>query len=129
MEELFKKYNAAWDALNPRAIADLYRLPCAISDSDGVNVFCDNLSLTKKLTKNCEDMASFGYLEAKFNILNQHSLDTDQVAVTIGWRIRTASQDIEFRALYICHQIEEKWYVYSANVYRGSFNNASTTGD
>ena len=48
METLFNKYAEAWNAYNPEAIANLYRLPCAISDADGVETYTDKSSLIKK---------------------------------------------------------------------------------
>ena len=125
MEALFKQYATAWDASNPKAIAELYCLPCATADSDGVQTFSQRAALIIKLDKNCRDMQSFGYKQAKFNILNEQPLAKGQVAVTIGWLIETAHQNIEFRTLYICHQIEQTWYIFSANVYPGSFNDVS----
>ncbi|WP_419146776.1 hypothetical protein [Pseudoalteromonas 'SMAR'] len=59
MEALFKQYAAAWDAFNPKAIADLYLLPCAIVDSDGVQVLCISSNL-------------IGYLAIKSYYMNRH---------------------------------------------------------
>ena len=71
MDELLKKYTAAFDTFKPIAIANLYLLPCAISDSDGIQTFTDKTSLINKFTKNCEAMKEFGYQRALFNILKQ----------------------------------------------------------
>ena len=101
METLFNKYAEAWNAYNPEAIANLYRLPCAISDADGVETYTDKSSLIKKFAKNCEDMKDHGFKKASFNVLSLQELMSEQVAVTLGWRIETASQAIEFRSLYI----------------------------
>ncbi|WP_325893603.1 hypothetical protein [Grimontia sp. NTOU-MAR1] len=120
MEELFQKYAAAWDAFDPEAIASLYRLPCAIVDSDGVQTYTDKIELLNKFSNNCRDMGNIGYKQAKFSILNQQRLDVGQVAVNIGWLIETETQNIEFRTLYICHKIQQTWFVFSANVYQGS---------
>lgn len=125
MEELFQKYAAAWDAFDPEAIASLYRLHCAIADSDGVQTYTDKTELVNKLSKNCRDMSKIGYKQAKFNILNQQKLDVGQVAVTIGWLIEIETQNIEFRTLYICHKTQQTWFVFSANVYQGSFENVT----
>ncbi|WP_088328992.1 hypothetical protein [Lacimicrobium sp. SS2-24] len=120
MEELFIKYAAAFDAFDPEKIASLYRLPCAVSDADGVQTFTDKAALIKKFFANCKAMRGFGYQKAQFNILEKQQLGKKKVAVTIGWRIMTVGSHIDFRTLYICHQIENAWYIFSANVYEGS---------
>jgi predicted RND superfamily exporter protein len=125
MEELFNKYTEAFDAFDPEAIANLYRLPCAISDADGVQAFASKSDLVKKFASNCESMRDFGYQHAQFNILQQQPLGQDKVATTIGWRINTRSSSIDFRTLYICHLVDSKWFVFSANVYQGSFSNVT----
>lgn len=125
MEELFKKYTAAFDAFNPEAISSLYCVPCAISDADGVQTYTEKTALISKFADNCETMRNFGYQYAQFNILQQQNLGQDKVAVTIGWRIKADSSDIDFRTLYICHLIGHDWLIFSANVYEGSFSNAT----
>ena len=125
MKELFKQYTAAFDAFNPDAIAKLYRLPCAISDVDGVQTFTDKTALTAKFAANCENMKNFGYLNAHFNILQEQMLSPNEVVVHVGWRIVTPDSNIDFRTLYICHKLDDAWLIYSANVYEGSFENVS----
>lgn len=125
MEELFKKYTAAFDSFNPEEIADLYRLPCAISDADGAQTFTNRSDLIKKFKDNCQAMRNFGYQYARFNILQHQALGQGKIAVTIGWRIKTETSDIDFRTLYICHFVNQDWLVFSANVYEGGFSNVS----
>lgn len=125
MEELFNKYTAAFDAFNPYEIADLYRMPCAISDADGVQTFTDRKSLAVKFSANCKAMQNFGYQKAKFNILNIQTVGSEQCAVNVGWRIETLGSNIDFRTLYICHQINHAWQIFNANVYQGSFSSAT----
>jgi hypothetical protein len=125
MEELFNKYTKAFDALDPDAIASLYRLPCAISDADGTQTFTDRFALIKKFASNCESMRNFGYKYAQFNILQQQPLGQDKIAATIAWRVNTDDSNIDFRTLYICHFVDSDWLVFSANVYQGSFSNAT----
>jgi hypothetical protein len=125
MEELFQKYTAAFDKLSPDAIASLYRLPCAISDADGVQTYTDKSELVSKFSANCEAMKSFGYKNAQFNILDKQPLSKKEMAVNIGWRVITTSSNIDFRTLYICHQVNHAWLIFSANVYQGSFGNAT----
>jgi hypothetical protein len=125
MEELLNNYAAAFDKLNPELIASLYRLPCAISDADGVQTFTDKATLVSKFDKNCEALHKLGYQQAKFNILSSEQLGNHELLVHVGWRVSTGSTDIDFRTLYICHQIEQRWLLFSSNVYPGSFCNAS----
>ncbi len=125
MEELFKTYTAAFDAFAPDAISNLYRLPCAISDVDGVQTYTQKAELIKKFTANCQTMDNLGYQYAQFNILQKQSLGKDKMAVTIGWRIKTLNSNIDFRTLYICHLVNETWLIFSANVYEGSFANVA----
>lgn len=122
MDELFSKYLAAFDAFDATAIANLYRLPCAITDGDGVQTYSDRSELEAKFSKNCDTMGNFGYQSAQFNILQTQELGEEQVAVTVGWRITTTSSDIDFRTLYICHILEDSWFIFSANVYPGTFD-------
>ena len=121
MEEFFKKYTEAFDALNSEAIANLYRLPCAISDADGTQIFTNRSALIEKFALNCKSMLNFGYQRAQFKIVQEQPLGQDKVSVTIAWRVNTANANIDFRTLYICHLIDNKWFIFSANVYQGSF--------
>lgn len=70
-------------------------------------------------------MINFGYQSAQFNILQIQGLGQDKAAVTIGWRINTESKKIDFRTLYICHNVNQHWLIFSANVYEGSFSDAT----
>ncbi len=126
MEALLNNYAAAFDALDPERIAGLYRMPCAISDADGVQTYTDTPTLVGKFAKNCEALQKLGYQQAKFNILSTERLGNHELLVHVGWRVSTDSTDIDFRTLYICHQIEQRWLFFSANVYPGSFCNASS---
>lgn len=123
MEELFNKYTEAFNAFEPEAIASLYRLPCAISDADGVQTFTQRTALVAKFALNCESMRNFGYQHAQFTILEQHALGKDKVAATVGWRVAVNDSNVDFRTLYICHFVDHKWLVFNANVYQGSFSN------
>jgi hypothetical protein len=124
MEELFSNYAKAFDELNPELIASAYRLPCAISDADGVQTFTDMPSLVSKFSKNCDALRKLGYQQAKFNILSFEQLGNNEVLVQVGWRVNTINTNIDFRTLYICHQMDQRWFLFSANVYPGSFANA-----
>ena len=121
MEELFKKYTEAFDAFNSEVIASLYRLPCAISDADGTQTFTDRPALIEKFALNCESMRNFGYQHAQFKIMQEQPLGQDKVAVTTAWRVNAGNSNIDFRTLYVCHFIDNKWFIFSANVYQGSF--------
>ncbi|MBU2978808.1 ketosteroid isomerase family protein [Alteromonas sp. C1M14] len=121
MEEFFKKYTEAFDALNSEAIANLYRLPCAISDADGTLTFTERSALIKKFALNCESMRNFSYQSAQFKIMQEQTLGQDKVAVTVAWRVNAGNSNIDFHTLYVCHFIDNKWFIFSANVYQGSF--------
>lgn len=121
MEELLTSYALAFDKLDPQLIANLYRLPCAISDADGVQTFTDRSTLVPKFRENCEVLRQLGYQKAKFNVHSSEHLSDNEVVVHVGWRVNTSISDIDFRAFYICHQVERRWFLYSANVYPGSF--------
>ncbi|XOV80994.1 MAG: hypothetical protein ACFHVJ_08590 [Aestuariibacter sp.] len=125
MEELFTKYTAAFDAFDAVAIAGLYRLPCAISDADGVQTYSRVSELTDKFAANCEAMRNFGYQSARFNLLEIQPLGGEQVAVNIGWCINTVNSSFEFRTLYLCHKVSDQWLIFSANVYPGSFSHTT----
>jgi ketosteroid isomerase-like protein len=122
MDKLFQKYADAFDALDANGIADLYMIPCSAFDGDGANVFPERKSLVEKLTKNCATMKSMGYKYSEFNRLDTTALGETAKAVTLGWRVHTASSVLEFRTLYVCHKIADTWRVFSANVYPGSFH-------
>lgn len=122
MEPLFAQYAAAFEQLDPVGIASFYRLPCAISDADGVQTFTDRHALERKFSQNCEVLRRLGDAKAMFQLLRVEPLTSQQVLAEVGWRVRTASSDIDFRTLYICHQIEQHWRFFSAHVYPGSFS-------
>lgn len=109
MEELLSDYEAAFDKLDPNLIASLYRLPCAISNADGVQTFKDRPHLVSKFSKNCDVLQKLNYQQAKFNILSSEQLNNKDLLVHVGWRVIASNSDIEFRTLYICHQIEQRW--------------------
>lgn len=122
MNEFFREYTNAFDALDANEIASLYRIPCAISDADGDQVFSDKSALIKKFEANCKALRELGYQGAQFNIIEQQQLEQDKKSVTIGWRIETAVSNIEARTLYICHKINGSWCIFSTNVYSGGFS-------
>jgi len=124
MKQFFKKYTQAFDSLNAVAIADLYTVPCSASDVDGANVYVDRESLINKLNKNCSSMKSMGYRHSNFNILEELEMGDTARAVNIAWRVSTTNEDIEFRSLYVCHKIDNQWFIFSANVYQGEFTDA-----
>lgn len=121
MEDFFSKYSAAFDALDPESITALYRLPCAISDADGVCTYSDKPKLIEKFARNCDTMRKFGYQSSLFNFHSVRDLSDTEIAIDVGWRVITANENIDFKTFYICHQLNGKWLVFNANVYRGSF--------
>jgi ketosteroid isomerase-like protein len=125
MEEFFQKYTEAFDSLDANAIADLYMLPCSASDGDGANVFSNRESLVEKFSGNCTSMKGMGYKHSKFSILDVTDMGGIAKAVVIGWRVFTTGSEFEFRTLYVCHNINGAWRVFSANVYQGSFSNVT----
>jgi hypothetical protein len=120
MKEFFQKYAEAFDSLDANRIADLYMLPCSASDGDGVNVFSDRKSLIKKFTANCKSLVGMGYKRSKVNILDVIEMDETTNTVVVGWRVILESAELEFRTLYVCHKVNQKWRIFSANVYAGS---------
>lgn len=121
IDSLFKKYRGGFDSLSALQISNLYTLPCSTSDGDGVNVFSKRKSLINKFEKNCLSMKAMGYKSSSFNILSEIEMGASAKAVNIGWRVHFFENDIEFRCLYICHEINNQWLIFSANVYEGSF--------
>ena len=123
MDKLFQKYSDAFDSLDPNAIVSLYMIPCATSDGDGTQVFSKKEALLEKFEKNCLSMKTMGYSSSSFNILSETSMGEESKAINIGWRVQFEKSEIEFRSLYICQKISNQWYIFSANVYEGSFLN------
>ncbi len=122
MNELFQNYTKAFDSLDASAIARLYTLPCSTSDGDGSNIFNNSDSLINKFEENCSSMKTMGYQSSEFSILNEIDMGETAKAINIGWRVSTVNGAIEFRSLYICHKNENRWLIFSANVYQGAFN-------
>lgn len=121
MNELFTKYTKAFSSFDAEAISKLYRLPCAISDADGIQTFTDRSQLKDKFLGNCASMRDIGFKKAQFKILESKELSKQQQVLTIAWCVDTNQSSIEFRALYICHKIDASWYIFSANVYPGTY--------
>lgn len=122
MEALFNNYKQAFDEFDAVRIASHYRLPCAVSDADGVLVFDNKDALIDKFRSNCKSMRAMGYVRSEFNILSELPMGSNTTAVNIGWRVQLERGDIEFRCLYICHYSEQHWQIFSANVFEGSFD-------
>ena len=126
MIDLFERYTQAFDSFDASAIANLYTLPCATSDADGKNVFTDRVSLVNKFSENCYAMKAMGYKYAEFNVLSKITMGEAAKVVNVAWRVNTSAMDIEnsvieFRTLYVCHQVEGNWLIFSANAYEGRF--------
>lgn len=81
MEEFFQQYTVAFNTLDAEAISQLYRLPCAISDADGVQAFTDKPSLISKFQANCHALKNAAYQKVSFNIINIDNLGADKVSV------------------------------------------------
>jgi hypothetical protein len=121
MEELLNQYVSAFDQLEPEQIVRLYRLPCAIADADGVQTFTEQSKLVSKFRQNCLQLQQLGYQGAQYQVLSFEPLGNEQLLVNVAWRVDLANAAIEFRALYILHRLEQRWLIYSTNVYPGSF--------
>ena len=121
IEDLFINYRGSFDALDSVLISENYRLPCSISDADGCQVFTDRAALLNKFSANSETMKSMTYKSSEFNILNLDEMGDSAQAATIGWRVQLADDVIEFRCLYICHFVDNRWKIFNANVYTGAF--------
>ena len=121
METLFDNYVAAFDRLDAEQIAGLYRMPCSIADADGVQTFTEQSKLVSKFRQNCLQLQQLGYQGAQYQVLSFEPLGNEQLLVNVAWRVDLANAAIEFRALYILHRLEQRWLIYSTNVYPGSF--------
>jgi hypothetical protein len=125
MNEFFNEYARAFDSLQASAIANLYQLPCAISDGDGSHVFLSNSALTTKFSSNCNVLQTMGYKASRFTILTEQSLGQLAKAVTLGWQVQFENDKMEFRAHYVCHLQQGAWRIFSVQVYPGSFSGAA----
>jgi hypothetical protein len=122
MNDFFNAYANAFDSLDPKAIASLYQLPCAISDGDGTQVFSASNALIDKFSSNCYVLRTLGYKETKFTILAEQSLGQSAKAVTLGWQVKLESGEMAFRAHYVCHLQQDHWRIFSVTVFSGSFS-------
>lgn len=121
LTSLLNDYSAAFLALDANMIAKLYRLPCAIVDADGTQVFHDYNSLYAKFAANCVQLQQLGVSLVQFQIVAINTLSDTQACVHVAWRVSLADANIDFRTLYICHQQKQQWQIFSANVYPGAF--------
>lgn len=121
LTSLLNEYTSAFLALDANAIAKLYRMPCAIVDADGTQVFQDYNSLYAKFAANCLQLQQLGVSQVQFQIVAIDTLNETQACMHVAWRVSLANANIDFRALYICHQQKQQWQIFSANVYPGSF--------
>jgi hypothetical protein len=124
MNDFFNEYARAFDSLQADAIASLYLLPCAISDGDGTQVFSSNSGLIEKFSSNCNALQTMGYKAAKFTILTEQSLGQSAKAVTLGWQVKLANGQMEFRAHYVCQLQQNVWRIFSVQVFPGSVSAA-----
>ncbi len=118
---LFKNYQTAFDNFDGSVIAENYKIPCAITDADGCAVFDNRANLINKFTRNCEQLTSLGYQSSELKIGDVKALGDAATSVDIGWRVKLAQGEIEFRTLYLCHKSNQEWHIFNAQVYPGSF--------
>ena len=121
IKSLFDSYNNAFDTRDHVKITALYTLPCATSDGDGQHVFRTEREVLEKFKTVCLNMKTMGCLHSEYKILKQESLGDKACAVTLGWKVHTENNAIEFRAHYICHKVEGQWKIFSAQVFNGTF--------
>lgn len=121
LTSLLNDYSAAFLALDASAITKLYHLPCAIVDADGTQVFQDNNSLYTKFAANCVQLQQLGLSQVQFQIIAIDTLSDTQACMHVAWRVSLTHADIDFRTLYICHQQQQQWQIFSTNVYPGIF--------
>lgn len=117
MENLFNRYKSAFNALDADAIARCYTLPCATSDGDGRHAYSDKEALIEKFRINCQVLKSAGYKTASYSINESKSLGSHATALDLTWDIQFESSSLTFNALYICHNIDDEWLIFSVNVY------------
>ena len=120
--EYFKSYKQAFDQFNPESIASHYKLPCIISDLNGFNSYNSLDRLVAKFSINCKSMKDMGYCGSELLMGDIKKLGIDTVSVDIGWRVQLATGPYDFRTLYLCHQENENWQIFSAVVYAGDFS-------
>ena len=125
LKQLFKSYQCGFDQFDPKLISTHYMTPCSISDGDGIQIFDSYDALCDKFSKNCRDLKAMDYRHSELMISDIKYLGVQSASVDLGWAITMGSQMIEFRCLYLCRLMDQRWYIYSALVYEGGANESS----
>ncbi len=123
MHPLFKKYTHAFNALDGKAIASLYNLPCTISDADGTYTYHEFAALEQKFQQNCRALKGMQYDFAQYHILNSDQHADDKVSVILAWRVHLQKQSspIDFHTRYLCQLKSNQWTILKAEVFAGEF--------
>ncbi|MBL4660216.1 MAG: hypothetical protein JKY19_07655 [Alcanivoracaceae bacterium] len=122
LTEFFKSYKQAFDQFNSENIALHYKLPCIILDLNGFNSYNSLDRLVAKFSINCKSMKDMAYCGSELLMGEIKPLTTHTVSVDIGWRVKLATGPYDFRTLYLCHQENENWQIFSAVVYTGGLS-------
>lgn len=122
MNTFFEQYQAAFDDLDAEKITSFYSLPCAISDGDGKAVYDSLPQLTEKFAANCNALVAMEYSHCELKIISEQALGEGACGVTVAWKAVTKTSEIPFRAFYICHKDNEKWRIFSVQVFSGAFD-------
>ena len=118
----FASYKKGFDQFDPTAIASLYALPCSVLDADGLNVYHDFNQLEGKFSSNCARMKDMGYSGSEFRIGEVVVLGSSAVSINLGWRVQLNAGPFDFRTLYLCRQLENRWSIFNAVVYDGAYD-------
>lgn len=121
MHNLFAQYANAFNQLDATSIANFYSLPCFVADGDGDQVFSERQSLINKFANNCHLMTNTQFEHCEFVILDDEDLGGKAKAVNVAWRVINNDSTIEFRAFYVCHLVNQRWTIFNASVYPGTF--------
>ncbi len=88
IEVFFNAYRDAFNRLDGDAVADLWHLPCGITDGREVTWWSDDAPMRANHRALCAVYAAADYARADFKILHSHAMGADDAFVHIDWALQ-----------------------------------------
>ena len=116
LSQLFDRYKQGFVEYCPHSIANCYRIPCAVADGDGVNVYDSDEALLKKFDKNCNVLKQQDLRNVDYRVNNVTEISNNAIAVDIEWSISLGHTNVSFSGHYVCQKIDDNWRIFSAQL-------------
>lgn len=88
IEDFFTHYRDAFNRLDGDAVADLWHVPCGITDGRQVTWWSDDAPMRANHQALCAVYAAADYARADFEIVHSHAMSANDAFVHIDWALQ-----------------------------------------